>query len=54
MLLIGPVETDAMEKGSLVMMNVLMVGYLVGTGIQTRTKDATVHLLVFSLAMDNA
>ena len=54
MLLIGPVETDAIQNRPLVMMNVLMVGYLVGTGQQTRTKDATVHLLAFSLAMDNA
>ena len=52
-LLIGPVETDAMKKGSLVMMFVLMVGYLVGTG-QQATKPATIHPLVSSLAMDNA
>jgi len=54
MLLIGPVETDAMKKGSLVTMFVLMVGCLVGTGQQTTTKPATIHLLASSLAMDNA
>ena len=53
MLLIGPVETDAMEKMPLVMMFVLMVGYLVGTG-QQATKAATTHLLVSSLVMGNA
>jgi len=52
--LIGPVETVAIQKSSLVMMNVLTVGYPVGTGQQTRAKDATIHLLAFSLAMDNA
>jgi len=54
MLLIGPVETVAIEKLTLVMMYVLTVGYPVGTGQQTGTKDATIHLLAFSLAMDNA
>jgi len=52
--LIGPVEKDVGQNRSPVMMNVLMVGYPVGTGQQTRAKDATIHLLAFSLAMDNA
>jgi len=52
-LLIGPVETDAMKKMSLVMVYVLMVGYLVGIG-QQATKPATILPLVSSLAMDNA
>ena len=54
MLLIGPVETDAMKNMPLVMMFVLKVGYLVGTGQQATTKPATIHLLVSSLAMGNA
>ena len=53
MLLIGPVETDAITNETLVMMNVLRVGCLVGTG-QQDPKPATIHLLVFSVAMDNA
>ena len=52
--LIGPVETDAIQKVPLVMMYVLTVGYLVGTGQQQITDIATTHLLAFSLAMDNA
>ena len=52
MLLIGPVETNAIQKVSLAMMFVLMVGYLVGTG-QQDPKPATIHLLAFSVAMDN-
>merc|ERR1711970_68222 len=51
---IGPVEPDAITNETLVMVNVLMVGYLVGIGHQASEEHATIHLLAFSLAMENA
>jgi len=54
MKIIGPVEPDAFTNETLAMMNVQMVGYLVGTGHQASEEHATIHLLAFSLAMEDA